>query len=152
MGYWNVRPLEERPMNVTATTRHRNPLRVLIVDDFAPVRRTVRSLLEECRALEVIGEAVDGIDAIRMASALRPDVIVMDVHMPRLDGVEATRRIKAALPDASVIGFSVQRGPSEDGAMRNAGSSAFVAKDRAEDLPQVIQHVTGRNVAGTDPT
>jgi DNA-binding NarL/FixJ family response regulator len=138
-------------MNLAAAIQPINPLRVLIVDDFAPVRRTVRSLLEECRELEVIGEAADGIDAVRMASTLRPDVIVMDVHMPRLDGVEATRRIKAALPDASVIGFSVQQGPGEDGAMRDAGSSAFVAKDRVEDLPQVIQHVTRRNEAETGP-
>jgi DNA-binding NarL/FixJ family response regulator len=124
------------------------PLRVLIVDDFAPLRRTVRSLLEEYRALEIIGEAADGLTAVQLASALRPDVIVMDVHMPRLNGVEATRRIKAALPDASVIGFSVQFGQDEDGAMRDAGSSAFVPKDRADDLPQVIQDVTGRDVAG----
>ena len=138
-------------MHVAATAQPMDPLRVLIADDFAPVRRTVRSLLEECRALEVIGEAADGIAAVQLASVLRPDVIVMDVHMPRLDGVEATRRIKAALPDASVIGFSAQHGSGEDAAMRAAGSSAFVPKDRAEDLPQVIQHVTGRNVAGTDP-
>ena len=134
-------------MPVAATAQPVNPLRVLIADDFAPVRRTVRSLLEECRALEVIGEAADGIAAVQLASVLRPDVIVMDVHMPRLDGVEATRRIKAALPDASVIGFSAQQGSGEDAAMRAAGSSAFVPKDRAEDLPRVIQHVTGRNVA-----
>jgi DNA-binding NarL/FixJ family response regulator len=123
---------------------------VLIVDDFAPLRSTVRSLLEEYRTLEIIGEAADGLDAVRMASMLRPDVIVMDVHMPRLDGVEATRRIKAALPDASVIGFSLQYDHGEDGAMRRAGSSAFVPKHRAEDLPAVIQDVTGRRVAGTD--
>jgi DNA-binding NarL/FixJ family response regulator len=127
-----------------------DPLRILIVDDFAPMRKTVRSLLEAYRTVEVIGEAVDGIDAVQLASALRPDVIVMDVHMPRLNGVEATRRIKATLPDASVIGFSVQQDHGEDGAMRDAGSSAFVPKDRAEDLPQVIQEITGRNVAGKD--
>ncbi|HJR76372.1 MAG TPA: response regulator transcription factor [Nitrospiraceae bacterium] len=135
-------------MNVVPTPQDPDPLRVLIVDDFAPVRRTVRSLLEEYRTLEVIGEAADGATAVQLASVLRPDVIVMDVHMPRLDGVEATRLIKAALPEALVIGFSIQYGQGEAGAMRAAGSSAFVSKDRAEDLPQVIQHVTGRNVAG----
>jgi DNA-binding NarL/FixJ family response regulator len=138
-------------MNVMPTPQGPDPLRVLIVDDFAPVRRTVRCLLEEYRALEVIGEAADGAVAVQLAAVLRPDVIVMDVHMPRLDGVEATRRIKATLPEASIIGFSVQHGQGEAGAMREAGSSAFVSKDRAEDLPQVIQHVTGRNLAGKMP-
>lgn len=137
-------------MHAATRSPQDDPLRILIVDDFAPVRRTVRSLLEEYKTLQVIGEAVDGIDAVQLASALRPDVIVMDVHMPRLDGVEATRRIKATLPDASVIGFSVQQDQGEDGAMREAGSSAFVPKDRAEDLPQVIQDITGRNVAEND--
>lgn len=134
-------------MDVVTASREGSRLRILIVDDFAPVRRTVRSLLEEYKALEVIGEAGDGLAAVQLASALRPDVIVMDVHMPRLDGVEATRRIKAALPDASVIGFSVQHGQGEAGAMQDAGSSAFVPKDCAENLPQVIQDVTGRDVA-----
>jgi DNA-binding NarL/FixJ family response regulator len=137
-------------MNVATTSDHSNRLRVLIVDDFAPVRSTVRSLLAEYRAFEIIGEAADGAAAVQLASALRPDVIVMDVHMPRLDGVEATRRIKAELPDASVIGFSIQYGQNEDGAMRDAGSSAFVSKERAEDLPGVIQKVTGRRIAGSD--
>ena len=136
-------------MDVASSNRS-DPLRVLIVDDFAPLRSTVRSLLAGYRALEIIGEAADGAAAVQLASRLRPDVIVMDVHMPRLNGVEATRRIKAELPDASVIGFSIHHGLYEDGAMLDAGSSAFVSKDRAEDLPWVIQKVTGRNVAGPD--
>jgi DNA-binding NarL/FixJ family response regulator len=134
-------------MNAASTSHCSNPLRVLIVDDFAPMRRTVRSLLEEYGALEIIGEAADGHAAVQLAATLRPDVIVMDIHMPCLDGVEATRRIKAVLPDASVIGFSVQYGIGEDGAMRDAGSSAFVSKDQAEELPQVIQDITGRKLA-----
>jgi DNA-binding NarL/FixJ family response regulator len=136
-------------MNVTTSSTEGEPLRVLIVDDFAPLRSSVRSLLEACRALEVIGEAGDGMTAVQLASDLHPDVIVMDVHMPRLDGVEATRRIKAALPDASVIAFSMQYGRGEDWAMRQAGSAAFVSKDRPQDLPRVIQDVTGRSLTGT---
>ena len=137
-------------MNAASPSDQFSPLRVLIVDDFAPLRRTVRSLLAEYRKLEIIGEAADGAAAVQLACALHPDVIVMDVHMPRLDGVEATRRIKAQLPDASVIGFSVQYGQNEDRRMRDAGSSAFVPKDRAEDLPWVIQEVTGRDIASMD--
>ncbi|HEX2055071.1 MAG TPA: response regulator transcription factor [Nitrospiraceae bacterium] len=136
-------------MSITPADPYGDPVRVLLVDDCTPLRRTVRSLLEGYRALEVIGEAGDGFTAIQLASTLRPDVIVMDVHMPRLDGVEATRRIKAALPDASVIGFSIQYGRGEVRAMQDAGSSAFVSKDHAEDLPKVIQDVTGRYLAGT---
>jgi DNA-binding NarL/FixJ family response regulator len=68
--------------------------RVLLVDDHAIVREVLRSILEGYRELAIIGEAADGRQAVSMAAALKPDVIVMDVNMPWMNGHEATKRIK----------------------------------------------------------
>ena len=68
-------------------------LRIVVVDDFPPLRETLRQLFAEFTDLEVVGEAGDGHSAIEMTLHLVPEVIVMDVKMPRLNGVEATRRI-----------------------------------------------------------
>jgi len=73
-------------------------IRVLIADDHAILRKGIRALLGTEPDLEVVGEAADGLQAVEQARALRPDVILMDLVMPRLDGIEATRRISAALP------------------------------------------------------
>jgi two-component system, NarL family, response regulator LiaR len=78
-------------------------IRVLLVDDHAVVREGLRAFLELQEGIEVAGEAADGDEAIEAASRLRPDVIVMDLVMPRLDGVAAMRSLRERLPDARVI-------------------------------------------------
>lgn len=75
---------------------------VLLVDDHSVVRRGLRSFLETEPDLLVVGEAEDGERAVALAAELRPDVVVMDLVLPRLDGIEATRRIRAADPDGGV--------------------------------------------------
>jgi DNA-binding NarL/FixJ family response regulator len=79
------------------------PIRVLIVDDHAVVREGLRTFLELQDEIEVAGEAQDGADAVREAERLRPDVVLMDLVMPRLDGVGAMRALRARLPSARVI-------------------------------------------------
>lgn len=122
------------------------PLRVLVADDTDLVRQSVRSVLAQYPQVDLVGEAPDGLAAVEMALVLRPDVVVMDINMPRLNGVEATRRIKASLPNTSVIGFSVQHDFSTQALITEAGAAAFLPKDEACHLPQVIEHVTGRKV------
>ena len=106
-------------------------LRVLLVDDHAMVRQGLRSVLDSYEDLEVIGEAGDGEAAISLATALQPDVVVMDINMPRVDGIEATRRITSEHPDIVIIGLSVQNERHIEEAMLNAGAAVFVTKERA---------------------
>ena len=86
----------------------RRALSLLLVDDTALIRQAVRDLLEPLPTVRLAGEAVDGEAGVKMALALRPDIVIMDVQMPKLNGIDATRRITEALPQTSVIGFSVQ--------------------------------------------
>src|ERR1700690_64847 len=78
-------------------------MRILVVDDHELVRRGICSVLETNGSLSVCGQAFDGKDAVEKALALRPDVIVMDISMPRMNGLEATREIKRLLPETEIV-------------------------------------------------
>lgn len=106
-------------------------LHILLVDDHAMVRQGLRSVLENYQDLEVIGEAGDGESAIMLTTALKPDVVVMDINMPKIDGIEATRRIVSHYPDIVVIGLSIQNERHVEDAMLQAGAVAFLTKERA---------------------
>lgn len=82
------------------------PMRVLLADDHALFRDGVASLLHAWD-VEVVGQASDGVEAVEQALALRPDLVLMDIRMPRLGGLEATRRIKAALPEIKIVMLTV---------------------------------------------
>lgn len=109
------------------------PLRVLLVDDHAMVRQGLRSLLEGRDDVQVVGEAGDGAVGIELARSLNPDVVVMDVTMPRIDGIEATRRIRMDHPSIAVVGLSVHGTSQVEAAMKAAGAALFVSKDSAGD-------------------
>src|SRR5262249_35229975 len=108
-------------------------LRVLLVDDHAMVRQGVRSLLEGHDDVQGVGEAGDGAVGIELAGSLNPDVVVMDVTMPRIDGIEATRRIRQDHPSIAVVGLSVHGTSQVEAAMKAAGAALFVSKDAAGD-------------------
>jgi DNA-binding NarL/FixJ family response regulator len=98
-----------------------------------------------------VGEARDGSAAIEMALSLVPQVVIMDIKMPRLGGVEATRRIKRILPETYVIGVSLDDDALTQEAMKAAGASAFLSKCHVRDLPQLIATLTGRRVSEEGP-
>jgi DNA-binding NarL/FixJ family response regulator len=115
-------------------------IRVLLADDHAVLRAGMASLLNDELDIEVVGEACDGQMAVELALDLQPDVILMDVTMPRLNGVEATRRIMAKLPQARIIGLSMHDQASMDMAMRRAGARAYLTKDgQCESLIEAIR-------------
>lgn len=82
--------------------------RIVIADDHASVRAELRSLLEDQPEFIVVGEASDGLEAMALARALLPDVILMDVSMPNVDGIEATRHIHTEFPTIQIFGLSTQ--------------------------------------------
>jgi len=131
-------------INVVRWARRRGrPVRVLLVDDHAMVRQGLRSILDGYPNLDIIAEAGDGEEAITLARLLKPDLIVMDVNMPRLDGIEATRRIREELPSTYVVGLSVNEAEHIVKSMKAAGAAAFLTKESAADhLYETIGAVT----------
>jgi CheY-like chemotaxis protein/anti-sigma regulatory factor (Ser/Thr protein kinase) len=117
----------EPPSHVSRSEQS-DALRIVIADDQPALRKTFRKLLEEWAEFQVVGEATDGIDAIAQAHALRPDVVLMDVSMPKMDGVEATRRIRAELPFIQIFGFSVHPRTDEPHPIELAGAEGFFNK------------------------
>src|ERR671910_1955614 len=108
-------------------------IRVLITDDHGVVRQGLRMYLGLDPELEVVGEAANGEEALRMARELRPDVVLMDLLMPVMDGIAATGMIRAELPDVEVIALtSVLEDASVTGAVR-AGAIGYLLKDTDSD-------------------
>ena len=125
-------------------------IRVLLVDDHALVRNGLSSVLRYHTELQVVGEAADGHEAVSLAAALKPDVVVMDVNMPRMDGVEASKRIKREFPSMVVIGLSMHDGGEHESAMRESGAAAYLTKDSAPDrLIETILRCRAASLTGT---
>jgi DNA-binding NarL/FixJ family response regulator len=117
--------------------------RVLLADDHVVMRNGLRLLLERQPDIEVVAEAADGREAVDMALLHKPDVVVMDVAMPRLNGVEATRQIVGRLPATSVVILSMHSDESYVLRSLKAGAKAYLLKDSAEsDLISAISAVT----------
>jgi len=119
---------------------------VLLADDHEIVREGLASILDEYADLDVVGEAGDGHEAVRLARRHAPDVVVMDVAMPGLDGVGATRHIVAAMPGVRVIGLSLHDSPELAAAMTAAGAVAYLHKDGP--LEDLIAQIRGSRGPG----
>lgn len=108
-------------------------MRVLLADDQELFREGVRLILETTEDISVVGEAADGFEAVRQARLLEPDVVLIDVRMPRLDGLEATRRILAERSEARVIVLTTFDLDEYVYAAMKAGASGFLLKDLRRD-------------------
>ncbi len=103
-------------------------IRVLLVDDHARFRQTLRTDLETFPNIDIVGEVTNGEDAVVSAATLHPTVVIMDINMPRMDGITATRFIKAQNPEIAVVGFTVDAKDYQVYAMQKAGASKIISK------------------------
>ncbi len=103
-------------------------MRILIADDHGIVRQGLRALLEEEGGFEIVGEAEDGSEVVELAAKLRPDVIIIDVSMPKVNGIEATRLIIEKTPSAKIVALSTYSKRSFVAEMLKAGALGYVLK------------------------
>jgi len=106
-------------------------IRVLVVEDFAPFRQFICSTLKKKRELQVICEVSDGLEAVRKAEELKPDLILLDIGLPALNGIEAARRIRKLVPEAKIIFVSQESSADVVQEALSLGASGYVVKARA---------------------
>ena len=108
------------------------PIRILIADDHGLLRAGLRALLNGEPDLEVVGEAADGDEAMRLARTVQPDIVLMDIHMPGCGGIEATRRLKVLRPDVLVLILTVHEEKSLLQEAIRAGAAGYIIKRAVE--------------------
>ena len=114
-------------------------IRVLVVDDHLPWVEALVAMLELDARIAVVGRAFDGVEALELARELRPDLVLMDVHMPRMNGIAATRRLRAARDPATVLMVTSSPSAHDILAARSAGASGYVLKGcNPDDLVELI--------------
>jgi DNA-binding NarL/FixJ family response regulator len=120
---------------------------VLIADDHPVYRDGLASLLEPMDGIDVVGRAADGVEAVEQALARRPDVVIMDLQMPRLNGIDATRRVLAELPDTGVLVITMGEDESTVFTAVTAGARGYLQKGAdADEVVQAIRTVHGGGV------
>jgi len=123
-------------------TKGRKPLRILVADDHELVRRGIRGLLRARRGWTVVGEAMNGREAVEKANKLKPDVAILDISMPDLDGLQATRRIREAVPTTEVVVLTMHESDQMVRRVLDAGARGYVLKsDLATHLVKAVKDV-----------
>jgi DNA-binding NarL/FixJ family response regulator len=123
-----------------------SPIRILVADDFEGWRRQVRLLLQPRPEWQVIAEALDGPEAIQKAEELKPDLVVLDIGLPKLNGIEAARRIRQLFPSSKIVFLSLYNSPDVVQAALSTGALGYVRKAdaRSELLPAVDAALRGK--------
>lgn len=120
------------------------PVRVLIADDHALFAKTLEAILAGIPGIEVVGFAEDGLEAVGLAVALSPDVVLMDIEMPHLDGIAATRRLQALEIGIPVLVLTASADPTLAQQALEAGAKGYLTKDRiATALVPAVLEVAG---------
>ena len=120
-------------------------LGILIADDHELVRRGIRAVLKRERRWRIVGEAVDGLQAVETAKRLKPDVVILDISMPKVDGLEATRRIREAAPGTEVLILTMHESDQMVRRVLEAGARGYVLKsDLARQLVAAVKAVSRR--------
>ncbi len=123
------------------------PVRVLIADDHLLFTEALEAILSGDKRIEVAGRARDGREAVELATALEPDVVLMDVSMPVLDGIEATRAIRETGSDVCILMLTGSNSRADVDRAREAGASGYVTKDRiASELVEAIVETANRRL------
>jgi DNA-binding NarL/FixJ family response regulator len=123
---------------------HFEKVRVLIVDDFEPWRRTVCSLLADSSKIQIVGESSDGMDAVHQSEKLRPDLVLLDVQLPKMNGLAAARSIRAACPTTRILFLSSYQGIDIMREALKVGDGFVVKADAPRDLLPILEGVIRR--------
>jgi DNA-binding NarL/FixJ family response regulator len=120
-------------------------IRVLVVEDYEPMRQTVRATLQKRRDLQIVGEASDGLEAVQKAVELNPDLILMDIGLPSQNGIEAARQIRELVPKARILFLSQETSPEVIQEALSMSASGYVVKVNAgiELVPAIDAVVSG---------
>lgn len=117
-------------------------IRIVFAEDHVLVREGTRQLLDRHEDLEVIGEGADGIEAVELVRRLSPDVVLLDISMPRMNGIEATKRIKAIAPQTSILILTAYDDDQYVFALLEAGAAGYLLKDvSGDELVRAIRAV-----------
>jgi DNA-binding NarL/FixJ family response regulator len=118
--------------------------RVLLVDDHVPIRAALRKLLIHYHDVQIVGEASDGQEAIELIASCHPDVILMDIHMPKMNGIEATALITKSWKEVIVIGLCAVDDPYHTETILKAGAVAVVSKHHLDYLYDTIERACAK--------
>ena len=117
------------------------PKRILVVEDYEPFRQLVCSMLEERAEFEIIAQAADGLEAIQKAEELQPDLVLLDIDLPRLNGIAAARQIGKLSPKSKILFLSQDTDPEIVKAALRTGGSGYVVKSYADQLFEAMETV-----------